>query len=192
MNDTADVLSLLSARGAAGIDHPGGTLLAHLIRVSHRLSRLSTAQDIQLAGLAHAFYGTDGFTLALLSQDERPQLRDLIGPGAEELVYRYAACDRGRTWRPLAATRQVWSRFDGTATTLDDDELRAFVDLCIVNELDALEHSPELAARHGQAFTTLFDSWRALASPAVMAEADGVLARLRTEKSTVPPSSTAL
>jgi hypothetical protein len=72
----------------------------------------------------------------------------------------------------------VWSRFDGTAQTLDAAGLRAFTDLCIVNELDVLEHSPALAAQHGRAFATLFDSWRPLASPAVMTEADAVLARL--------------
>jgi hypothetical protein len=178
MNDTADVLSLLSQRGAAGIEHPGGTLLTHLIRVSHRLSRLSTVPGLQVAGLAHAFYGTEGFRLALLDRADRSVLRGLIGDDAEHLVYSYAACDRGRTWRPLAQTRQLWSRFDGSCETLDDDQLRAFVDLCMVNELDVLEHSPTVASAHLAAFASLFASWRPLASPAVADEADAVLARL--------------
>jgi hypothetical protein len=178
--DVAGVLSLLDQRGAGGIEHPGGTLLAHLIRVSHRLSRLSAVPGLQVVGLAHASYGTDRFRLALLDRSDRSVLRELIGSDAEQLVYRYAGCDRGRTWRPLAQTHRVWSRFDGTSHTLDAAELRAFVDLCMVIELDILTHSPTLAAKHAGAFASLFNSWRDLASPAVLTEASTVLTRPAT------------
>jgi hypothetical protein len=67
--------------------------------------------DVQLAGLAHAVYGTDGFDLVLLDPADRTTLRNLIGASAERLVYLYGACDRGRTWRRLAGTGEVWNRF---------------------------------------------------------------------------------
>jgi hypothetical protein len=196
MNDSAGVLSLLSARGAADIEHPGGTLLSHLVRVSHQLARLSTAPaalHVQLAGLAHDCYGTEGFPLALISPDDgREQLRSLIGPEAEELVHLYAGCDRGRTWRPLASTRQVWSRFGTPPQTLTDGQLQAFADLCTVNEVDVLAHTAQVPERHREAFASLFDSWRPIASPAVMTAADDALHRLATANATFEASSTAL
>lgn len=171
MNPAQDVLALLRSRRAESIPHPGGTLLAHLVRVFERLQRLGASTELQHAGLAHAVYGTDGFDVVLLDRDDRDSLRRLVGPAAEQLVYRYGGCDRERTWPQLALTRQVWSRFDGSVETLDEEGLRDFVDLTVVNEVDALEHFPELAARHGDFFRSLFASWKQLGSPAVMADA---------------------
>jgi hypothetical protein len=52
---------LLRARGAGGLPHPGGTLLEHLSRVRAQLAAWGAAPAVQLAGLCHAAYGTDGF-----------------------------------------------------------------------------------------------------------------------------------
>jgi hypothetical protein len=71
----------------------------------------------------------------------------------------------------------VFSRWDGSAETLDDAGLRDFADLCIVNELDVLAQQPALLQQHGDAFRTLFDSWRPLATPAVSDAADALLTR---------------
>ncbi len=62
---------LLRATGAAGIDHPGGTLLDHLFRVRALLDEWGAPRDVQLAGLCHAAYGTDGFGVTLLDTTER-------------------------------------------------------------------------------------------------------------------------
>jgi hypothetical protein len=170
------VKAWLRDRGAESIDHPGGTLYTHLARVHDRLGVLGHGSDVQLAGLAHAAYGTDGFTRALLPVGERPVLRDLVGPTAEKLIYRYGACDRDRTWAALAETRQVWNRFTGHAEHPGAAELRPFVDLSIVNELDVAEHDAEVRRRYGGYFRDLFASWAPLASPPVVAEAERVLA----------------
>ncbi|MFD0599873.1 hypothetical protein ACFQZ4_52350 [Catellatospora coxensis] len=53
-----------------------------------------------------------------------PLLRAAVGDKAEQLVHRYAACLRKATWRPLAQTRQLHDRFDGTVYTLTAAELR--------------------------------------------------------------------
>jgi hypothetical protein len=161
------VIDLLHDRGAAAIEHPGGTLLSHLIRVHDRLGELGLAEHVQLAGLAHAVYGTDGFDTSLLALTEREVLREIAGDETERLVYRYGGCDRERTWRNLARTSEVWSRFDDRAERLDDAELRDLVDLSIVNELDVMAHSPALAARYGDYFRSLFRSWEGLASASV-------------------------
>jgi hypothetical protein len=167
---------MLAERGAHSIEHPGGTLYAHLVRVHQRLAGHGLAAEVQQAGLAHAAYGTDGFDVVLFDHRDREPLRALVGPRTELMIYRYGGCDRSRTWSELARTKQVWSRFDGTAELLDAADLRAFVDLSIVNELDVVEQSAEIAGRYGEYFRALFADWRLLASPQVSAEAQAVLA----------------
>jgi hypothetical protein len=176
--DVAAVRALLRERGAEAIEHPGGTLYAHLGRVADRLERLGAPEHVQVAGLAHAVYGTDGFDVVLVDRADRDAVRDVAGAAAEELVYRYDACDRARTWRDLAASRRVVDRFTGAAEDLDPAALRDFVDLTVVNEVDVVENSAEMAARHGAALRALFASWTALGSPSVMADAERALAEV--------------
>ncbi|MFB9236605.1 DUF6817 domain-containing protein [Plantactinospora siamensis] len=165
----------LRQRGADGIAHPGGTLYDHLGRVHDRLGELGAGPDLCLAGLTHAAYGTDGFDVALLDVAERATLRDLVGDDAEALVYRYGACDRGRSWPALADSAEVTDRFTGTVHRIDPAELRALVDLSIVNEVDVVAHNPAALDRHGPALRRLFAAWSPVASPAVAADARRVL-----------------
>jgi hypothetical protein len=175
MSTEQTVKAWLRERGAQTIDHPGGTLYAHLGRVHDRLGALGHDPSVRLAGLAHAVYGTDGFDLTLLPVTDRVTLRELVGDPAEELIYLYGACDRARTWQALPATRQVWDRFTGGPRTLSAEQAGPFTDLSIVNELDVAEQDPAFLPRHGDYFRTLFDSWAPLASPAVLAQARRVL-----------------
>jgi hypothetical protein len=165
----------LRERGAHHIPHAGGTLYDHLGRVHERLGALGLDHDVRLAGLTHAVYGTDGFGATLLGVTDRRVLRVLVGERAERLVYLYGGCDRGHTWRALGSTGVIRNRFTGTLEAPPPAELRAFVDLSIVNELDVAEHDPEMAAKCGDYFRDLFATWADLASPAVMAEVDAVL-----------------
>ncbi|WP_155370235.1 DUF6817 domain-containing protein [Catellatospora vulcania] len=177
MSAEQDLREWLRGRGAETIDHAGGSLYAHLSRVHDRLVRLGLSADVQLAGLAHAVYGTDGFDVALLDRAERATLRQVIGGASENLVYLYGACDRRRSWAQLADTGTVWDRFTGQAESLDASQLRPFVDLSIVNELDVVEQDPAVAEKHGVYFRSLFTSWSRIASSQVSAEVESVLAR---------------
>lgn len=183
---TETVTAWLRERGTEAVDHPGGTLYAHLGRVHDRLGALGHDPHVQLAGLAHAVYGTDGFDLTLLDVADRAVLRDLVGERAEALIYLYGACDRSRTWAALPATRQVWDRFTGGPRSLAPDQVRPFIDLSIVNELDVAEQDPTFVPRHGDYFRALFDSWAPLASPAVLADARRVLSRRPPGSEPVP------
>jgi hypothetical protein len=113
------IAELLWSRGAADIDHPGGTLYDHLARVKERLAGLGAPETVQLAGRAHAVYGTDGFAVPLLALDERPLLAALVGDEVEQLVYRYCACDRRESWGALADTGRIRDRFTGGGDVLD-------------------------------------------------------------------------
>jgi hypothetical protein len=165
----------LRERDAERIPHAGGSLFEHLCRVHDRLAALGRDAEVRLAGLTHAVYGTDGFGETLLDVAERRVMRELVGERAEAHVYLYAGCDRGHTWRALATTGLVRSRFTGAILAPAPDDLRAFVDLSIVNELDVAEHDPQVAAKYGDYFRDVFASWASLASPAVTADARRVL-----------------
>ncbi len=160
--------ALLRARGADDIDHPGGTLLAHLIRVAVMLKKWGADGDIQLAGLCHAAYSTDGFDVALLSQGERAVLAEAIGDTAEALVYLYASCDRQQTYAQLAQPVLTFTdRFDNTQHTPPASAIRAFVEITAANEWDVLHHNEELALRYGAELTQMFaDARRYLSEPA--------------------------
>jgi hypothetical protein len=165
----------LRERGADEIEHAGGSLYEHLGRVFDRLGRLGLDDDVRLAGLTHAAYGTDGFAVSLLDVTDRRTLRRLVGEQAELQVYRYGGCDRGHTWRALPVSRAIRSRFTGACYSPTPAQLRAFVDLSIVNELDVAEHDPRILQRYGDYFRDIFGGWAALASPAVVAEAESAL-----------------
>jgi hypothetical protein len=171
MNTEATVRELLRDRGADGIAHPGGTLGGHLERVQQRLARLGAPETVQWAGRVHAVYGTDGFDVALLDLDDRPLLAGMVGEETEQLVYRYGACDRARTWATLADTCRLWDRFTGADQLLDDGQLQAFADLSIVNELDVAEHSEDFLGRYGDYFRRLTAAWSSVLSPAVAGDA---------------------
>jgi uncharacterized protein DUF6817 len=173
--DAREARDWLRRRGADDIEHAGGSLYEHLGRVYDRLGRLGLDDDVRLAGLTHAVYGTDGFAVSLLDVADRAELRTLVGERAERQVYRYGGCDRGHTWRALPVTGSIRNRFTGACDSPPPDELRAFVDLSIVNELDVAEHDPAVLARHGDYFRDIFASWAELASPAVLADAERVL-----------------
>lgn len=128
--------------GAEQIDHPGGTLHAHLRRVHALAVEWIAAPRTQLAAICHASYGTDGFRHTLLPTTDRRRLQHVIGPDAEALVYLYGACDRVRTYRELG--RQplpVIDRFTGGSRAIHGAELRDFAVLTIANELDVARHA---------------------------------------------------
>ncbi len=176
MSAFEDLGSLLMVRGADELDHAGGSLYVHLHRVAKRLTTLGASDTLVLAGLGHAAYGTDGFPTHLFDwQTERPVLESVIGPDAELIVYRYGSCERETTWRDLAEHRTVTDRFTGTSEELGSADLRDFVDLTIVNELDVLDHAPDLASKLRPFLQEQIPRWQSLASPAVLTESQRIL-----------------
>lgn len=158
---------LLRATGAAAIDHPGGTLLDHLLRVRALLDDWGAPRDVQLAGLCHAVYGTDGFSSALLDTTERSTLAAAIGKPAEALVYLYGSCDRASTYPQTGQDMVVVKdRFTGETVTPDVDALRGFAEITAANELDVVRHNADIAERHGAELAQLINRSRAHLSDA--------------------------
>jgi hypothetical protein len=173
---TAKALKMLADANAGAIEHPGGTLLAHLTRVEALLASWEGRPALRAAGLCHAFYGTDGFPVPLLDLDRRADLAEAIGAEAEAIVYLYAACDRKATYRTLAEDDAVLlDRFTGAEVQLGLGRRRDFAELTAANELDLAAISPEIRAEHGAALLSLFTGWRPLLSESAWAHCRSVL-----------------
>ncbi|MFF3845426.1 DUF6817 domain-containing protein [Streptomyces sp. NPDC002328] len=169
--------ALLLDLGAGTLAHPGGTLLAHLRRVRSRLAAWEARPALRLAGLCHAFYGTDGFPEPLLPLDRRRELADAVGREAEELVYLYASCDRRATYPGLTGPAPCFhDRFSGVRWTPAPRALRDFAELTAANELDLAAHDPVFRERWGPDLLVLFTRLRPLLSRAAWDDCRRVLA----------------
>ncbi|MFG2886593.1 DUF6817 domain-containing protein [Streptomyces sp. NPDC048297] len=162
--------------GAADIAHPGGTLLVHLQRVREQLAAWGARPTLQLAGLCHAAYGTDGFPTALLPLDRHPELAAVIGAEAEAIVYLYASCDRKATYPALADPAAPFhDRFTARAHVPDPHLRRDFAELSAANELDLARVDPAFRATWGPELLTLFTRLRPLLSPPAWSDCRTVL-----------------
>lgn len=151
-------------------------MLDHLGRVADRLAGYGASSDVVAAGLTHAAYSTDGFDTALLALSEREVLRSAIGSAAEDLVYRYAATDRRPFYRQLDQPLLVWTdRFSGASLTLDPPEVSTLMELTVANELDVVEHAPDVRAEYAASLLALFTRGRGLLSAAAWADVQHVL-----------------
>lgn len=173
---------LLRDRGADTIAHPGGTLLAHLERVRETLRQWGSGETVELAGLCHASYGTDGFATALFELSERDTVTEAIGAAAEQLVYLYGSCDRRRTYPNLTGQEPIafHDRFSGDTAFPDHAAVRAFLEITAANELDVAEHNVALAVRIGPWLRGLLSDCHAMFGPAVVRDCAARIARLPT------------
>jgi hypothetical protein len=157
--------SELARRGAAEVPHPGGTLLAHLERVQARLGDWGARPALRLAGLCHAYYGTDGFDVALGDPARRDELAAVTGEEAERLVYFYASCDREFSYPRLSERSGPFrNRFTDAVLHPSAAQRRDFAELTVANELDVMAANPDLRAQYGPGLLRLFADWRALLS----------------------------
>ena len=179
MDNRENVVAAFAERGAGDIDHPGGTLLAHLTRVADLLESWGAPEHLVDAGLAHAAYGTDGFDVVLFGLDERQIVATLVGDEAEELVYRYASCDRVQTLGQIGHCEPVdfRNRFTGVTEAVGGAELRAFAELTFANELDLVRQSEEFRREHGDAIFGLFTGWDGVVSRSAFGELSRAMAQ---------------
>ncbi len=169
--------SLLLDRGAATIRHPGGTLYAHVGRVADVLDAWGARVELLAAGLCHACYGTDGFATAILGLHERDRLAAIVGDEAEEIVYRYAVCDRAAVYPRLSGAGALvfTDRFTGRSAGVTDGAARDLVELTAANEIDLIRVCPEAAAGWAPEFHRLLEgAGRWLSAEALTAWEDGL------------------
>lgn len=170
-------LRLLEELGAETAEHPGGTLGAHLRRVRRQLERWEARPALQLAGLCHAFYGTDGFATAPLPIGHRSRLVELIGVEAESIVYLYAGCDRAASYPTLAdPSASIRDRFTGLRFTPTLQQRKDLVELTAANELDVARIDPSFLVTWGADLLALFTQLQPLLSLRAWQDCAAVLA----------------
>ncbi|MET7303379.1 DUF6817 domain-containing protein [Embleya sp. NPDC005575] len=172
------IVDYIRMLGGDRIEHPGGTLLAHLSRVEALLDTWGARPELRTAGLCHAFYGTDGFATALLPLDRRAELAGRIGVDAERIVYFYGSCDRTASHGTLV-DGPFRDRFTGRTYRPTEAERRDFAELTAANELDIVRVAPELRAQWGAELRALLAGFRPLLSVAAWAECERVLGDTR-------------
>jgi len=151
----------LARSGADAIPHPGGTLARHLHRTGDTLRAWGSSPALVDAGRLHAAYGTDEFLAALATRTAREKVEAVVGSEAEIVIDSYCRCDRDRsypTWH--ADTPALIDRHTGEHEPLSHEMRLSLIELTVANELDVLEHDPEMAARFGIALLDLFARWR--------------------------------
>jgi hypothetical protein len=131
--------------------------------VHAKLSEWETGETVRLAGLCHAAYGTDGFATGLLELDQRALLVETIGADAEELVYRYASCDRRFSYPGLAEPDGLFrDRFTGKEFVPAEPTRRDLAAITVANELDLVRVNPDFATEYGAGLLALFTRFRPL------------------------------
>jgi hypothetical protein len=140
----AAAVSFLGSIGTQKVDHSSAGLFAHLEATSDLLRRWGNSDDICLAGLCHAVYGTDGFETALLEISQRDEVKAAIGEAAEAVVYFYASCDR-KFFYPLIGSTPLRfrDRFRQTEFEPAEDMICACLELLLANDV-------EIAYREGR------------------------------------------
>lgn len=165
-----DKFRQLSELGAADFEHIDGSLIDHLDGTKRLLASWSASTELQDAGLYHAAYGTAGFSQSLVSTAQRENIADIIGTAAEDIVYRYCACDREYVWPQfsVSAHPEFRDRFTGLVCQLTDRQLRDFCELTVANELEIAAGNVEFVDTHGQPLYTLFTNMRTYLSVAAI------------------------
>ena len=159
--DAEEALHALHDLGAADLAHLNGDLATHLLGTYQLLQRWGNREELCMAGLFHAVYGTYGFGEQLVGLGAREKISQIIGGEAEHLVYVYAACDRSYFYPRLRQEDRpsFRDRFSGTIFFPELSVLSGFCELTAANELDvAFANCTGYLEKYGRYVLPLFAS----------------------------------
>jgi hypothetical protein len=165
-SDYGQVIAFLKSHSGELIEHQNGKVLPHLEGTFYLLYKWGNPVDLCLAGLCHAVYGTHDFKSSLVDVSLRSELRALIGPEAEEIVYFFASCDRAQLYPQIGrgSTIEFRDRFSGEVFVPDHALFRSFLELTFANELEIARANKNFVEYTRPSFEPLFRSCRGLVS----------------------------
>jgi len=169
-------INKLTELGAGNFDHIDGTLMQHLVGTRDVLASWGASTQLQDAGLFHAAYSTAGFGNHLVALDQRQQIADIIGKGAEKIVYEYCACDREVLYPRLATSDnpQFSNRFTGEEYFLAPDLFKNFCELTVSNEIEIAIGNPRFLKKHGAARHVIYKNMSTFLSEPANAAIDSI------------------
>ena len=136
------LVAFLEEMGAARIRHSARTFLDHLVGTARLLEKWGASPDACKAGLFHSIYGTEYFKGAVLTYDDRPRIRALLGDAAERLAYAFCAFERASLYRAIAkgAPYAVELR-GGGMFAVSNDELAGLARIVWANAVEQAPHA---------------------------------------------------
>jgi hypothetical protein len=163
MTSFAEKMAFLERYGAGETAHSGADLLAHLRGVHDLLRAWGGRDELCDGGLFHSVYGTDIFPTGTVPHEERPAVRELIGPEAETIAYLFGTLTRASLFE---------AAFDGPPFLLESragetvgvTETR-YADLADLTVANWLEQRPRFAEAKQRSRAREFDAMRAYLSP---------------------------
>lgn len=150
LDDPAVLFLLKEVPRASQLLHSDRSFLEHLIGTWWILNKWNLPRAICRAGLMHSCYSTLFYPHALFKIQARPRVREIIGPQAEALAYRFCVLDRAELWS-LAAQKS--SLRGGIRVTRTDNGRRMFLAEGTVKSLLLIESAnlaEQSAAPDGQ------------------------------------------
>ncbi|KZN28504.1 DUF6817 domain-containing protein [Pseudoalteromonas luteoviolacea] len=181
-----DKFKVLQELGAGDFQHLDGTLQSHLQGTERILKEWGSSELLQIAGLFHAAYGTDGFDQSMVSLAQRNRIAQLIGKEEEALVYLYCACDRDFVFPQFGSDKpiQFRNRFTEQEFLLNEADTLLLCELTAANELELVCRYAGFKARHGVGLLDLFKRMDPYLSDNAHTAYTTILADLDTPEST--------
>ena len=143
--DRSEFIKLLKQVGLDDVSHFGRPLSAHLLGTHDLLLEWQNPRKVCLAGLFHSVYGTKTFYPTGLETMYRPQLQELIGREAENLVYIFGLSDRKRLLLENQKPPYFWINYlTDERSEIEADVLNNLVEIEIANFIEQLPYLNDL------------------------------------------------
>ncbi|KZN37882.1 hypothetical protein N480_14155 [Pseudoalteromonas luteoviolacea S2607] len=154
------------------IEHINGTLTKHLLGTYHLLKSWDLCEELCLAGLFHAVYGSDPTRSRLLGVEKRAEVANMIGSRAEMLVYMFCSCDKPKVLPQIGTQSPIMfiDRFTGEQSPFPEEFLNDFCELTIANDLDVARN--KAVEQYHQDLLRMFKNMYPLVSEKTQAELD--------------------
>lgn len=152
---------------STNINHINGSLMQHLEGTYFLLKSWGTDENLCLAGLYHALYGTSGFDNHLIDINNRCHAQFILGETIEKIIYTYCACDRDYFWPQIGVVQQpeFHNRFTNKKNFLNAEEMKQFCELTVANELEIARNNTTFVRTYGASLSDLFDRMKPYLSP---------------------------
>jgi L-ascorbate metabolism protein UlaG (beta-lactamase superfamily) len=152
------VANFLIEKGAKKFTHiKQRSLFEHLTRVGNLLESWGVPEYVVHAGMCHSLYATEFFKTAILSIDEREELRKLIGTEAESLVYDFCSAKRNTFQRNENGSFTIESHVTSRVISLEEVHAIMLLHLFLANDIDHIDQFNVQST--GARFVKVYGKW---------------------------------